>query len=214
MKVAALYVDAAGIYAGLPNVDTWDVQRDARCYGGPYPVVAHPPCERWCRYWHGSPIKPHVHQRGDDKGCFAAALACVRVFGGVLEHPAYSSAWLTFSLQRPLPFGGWVVADTYGGWTCQVEQGHYGHVSRKVTWLYAVDTCRPRLNWCQAPQRIDPVALKRYGYERARRTGVLSMVDGSPAVKKQRRGATPVRFRNLLIRMALSCYVQQEEAEL
>ena len=27
-------------------------------------------------------------------------------------------------------------ADMLGGWTCYVEQGHYGHESRKPTWLY------------------------------------------------------------------------------
>jgi len=47
--VAALYVQANGCYKGLPDVDPWDEVRDARKYDGPYPVVAHPPCSRWCR---------------------------------------------------------------------------------------------------------------------------------------------------------------------
>jgi hypothetical protein len=47
--IAALYVETDGCYFGLPDVDPWDEQRDARLYGGPWPVVAHSPCERWGR---------------------------------------------------------------------------------------------------------------------------------------------------------------------
>ena len=49
MKVAALYVETNGVYYGLPDVDPWDEERDARLYDGPWPVVAHPPCARWVR---------------------------------------------------------------------------------------------------------------------------------------------------------------------
>lgn len=84
--VAALYVEAGGCYYGLPNVDCWDEARDARLYDGPWPVVAHPPCERWGKYWGGSPtVIARTGQRktkGDDGGCFEAALASVRQWGG------------------------------------------------------------------------------------------------------------------------------------
>ena len=56
--IAALYVEKGGCY-DMPGIDLWDIERDARLYEGPWPVVAHPPCERWGRYWHGSPRKPH-----------------------------------------------------------------------------------------------------------------------------------------------------------
>lgn len=49
MKVAALYVETNGVYADLPDVELWDEARDARLYAGPWPVVAHPPCGRWCQ---------------------------------------------------------------------------------------------------------------------------------------------------------------------
>lgn len=94
--IAALYVEMDGCYSGLAGVDAWDVTRDARGYAGPWPVVAHPPCQRWGRFWHGSTRKPHQFKLGDDGGCFAAALNAVRTWGGVLEHPADSHAWRHF----------------------------------------------------------------------------------------------------------------------
>lgn len=89
--IAALFVDRAGIYASVPGVDTWDESRDARLYAGPHPVVAHPPCTRWCRLA-GLVEARWGYKRGDDGGCFASALASVRKWGGVLEHPAYSDS--------------------------------------------------------------------------------------------------------------------------
>jgi hypothetical protein len=80
--IAALYVAASGVYFGDQGVDPWDEARDARLYAGPHPVVAHPDCKRWGRYWHGAPNKPHQFKLGDDGGCFAAALAAVRKWGG------------------------------------------------------------------------------------------------------------------------------------
>lgn len=60
--IAALFVENGGCYSGLlapVGVDAWDESRDARKYDGPHRVVAHPPCQRWGRYWHGSVRKPH-----------------------------------------------------------------------------------------------------------------------------------------------------------
>ena len=101
MDVAALFVETAGAYFGVPGVDPWDEPRDARKYAGHQPVVAHPPCQRWGRYWHGAPNKPHQFRLGEDGGCFAAALTAVRNYGGVLEHPADSHAWGWFGLKKP-----------------------------------------------------------------------------------------------------------------
>ena len=134
--IAALFVTKGGCYFGLPDVDPWDETRDARLYAGPWPVVAHPPCSRWCRLA-GLVEARWGHKRGEDGGCFASALASVRRWGGVLEHPAYSDAWGAFGIARPPRTGGWVPADGSGGWTCHVEQGRYGHPAKKATWLYA-----------------------------------------------------------------------------
>lgn len=187
------------MYFGLDNVDPWDVTRDARLYAGPHRVVAHPPCQRWGRFWHGSTRKPHQYKLGDDAGCFESALNAVRTWGGVLEHPADSHAWRAFGLNRPMRGEGWIKADDGGGHTCYVEQGHYGHISRKPTWLYAVGTHLPELNWSRLPQRLDPRMLERYGYEKARRIGVVALIGGKR--KTEIRNATPVAFRDVLLQM-------------
>jgi hypothetical protein len=71
--IAALYVETGGVYYGLPDVDPWDEERDARLYAGPWPVVAHPPCNRY------SKLATFRRQRdGNDGGCFRAALDAVR----------------------------------------------------------------------------------------------------------------------------------------
>ncbi len=202
--IAALYIEPEGVYANQPGVDAWCEMRDARCYAGPYPVVAHPPCQRWGRFWHGSTRKPHRYTLGDDGGCFASALASVRRWGGVLEHPADSHAWKHFGLIPPERHAGWKPAGD-GGWNCYVEQGHYGHMSRKPTWLYVhgvpLDKL-PELNWSKGKQRLHPTALARYGYEKARRIGMTAMVGGKDKTKI--RNATPPAFRDVLIAMARS----------
>lgn len=196
--IAALFVEKDGCYFDLPNVEPWDIDRDARTYAGPHPVVAHPPCQRWGRYWGGAPRKPHQYRLGDDEGCFAAALFAVRTFGGVLEHPADSWAWNWFGLETPRS-DGWKAADGMGGFTCSVEQGHYGHMSRKKTWLYAHSIPLPELRWGRSEQRIHPIALAKHGYAKARRIGMMAMVGGKDKTKI--RNATPAEFRDLLLSM-------------
>lgn len=200
--IAALYVEADGVYAGLPGVDCWDVGRDARRYPGPFPVVAHPPCTRWGRFAKGPPTSPGTYTVGADDGCFREALAAVRRWGGVLEHPADSKAWPAFGIVKPPRNGGWWPADHVGGWTCYVEQGHYGHFSRKPTWLYAVGCDLPALIWGPAEQRLPAYAVERYGYAKARRIGVMAAVGGKHKTKI--RNATPVEFRDVLLTMARS----------
>ena len=106
--IAALFVETDGCYFGLPGVDAWDEKRDARLYAGPWPVVAHPDCKRWGRFWHGSTRKPHQFKLGDDGGCFEAAFRAVNKFGGVLEHPADSHAWRAFGILKPERGESWI----------------------------------------------------------------------------------------------------------
>ncbi len=196
--VAALFVETNGCYFGLPNVDPWDRERDARSYAGPHPVVAHPPCERWGRYWGGAPATWPRLKMGDDNGCFAAALAAVRKFGGVLEHPEGSHAWRHFELNLPPRKGGWVVADWQGGWTCCIEQGWYGHRARKATWLYAHGIELPSLNWGSAPG--DFVRLEEGFHSKEERARAIK-TGACQRLSKKQRAASPAEFRDLLISM-------------
>lgn len=191
MTVAALYVDPRGCYAGIDDVDCWGEERDARLYVGPHPVVAHPPCARW------SQLAKVVEacggkSRHDDDGCFASALASVRRWGGVLEHPASSEAWFVFDLPRPPSSGGWV-RGFCGGWSCYVEQGRYGLPARKGTWLYAHGVALSRMKW-------------GFGYagDLVVTTGGARHNDRGRGMKKSERSATSAAFRDVLLEMARS----------
>lgn len=93
--------------------------------------------------------------------------------------------------------------DVLGGWCCRVEQGFYGHNSRKPTWLYAVGVKDlPSLHWGNGEQRLDPVMLQRHGYEKARRVGITAMAGGKR--KTEIRNATPPEFRDVLLAIARS----------
>lgn len=204
--IAALFVSANGHYVGLDGVDPWDEARDARTYAGPFPVVAHPPCQRWGKFHAGQPLAIKLtgvrKKKGDDNGCFAAALASVRRWGGVLEHPCDSHAWPHFGLTKPPRTGGWVPADNQGGWTCCVEQRGYGHYARKPTWLYVHGCARPELKWGKTQVRLDPVIVARIGLKRAQRRGEVGGRGGG--TDSAARIDTPAPFRDLLIQIARS----------
>ncbi len=209
--IAALYVETGGSYFGIDGIDPWDENRDARKYNGPYPVVAHPPCQRWGKMWMGSPsYVAKTGQRkikGDDGGCFKAALASARKWGGVIEHPHGSHAWAHFGLNKPPRKGGWVNADEYGGMTCCVEQGRYGHWMRKPTLLLAYKTITPELDWGVSKPNYPQWAIDRYGIERVKRMGEIAFKGGG--VDNKHRIGTPVEFRDLLI--AIVRTAQQKE---
>lgn len=188
--IAALFVDPCGVYAALPDVEVWDEERDARKYAGPWPVVAHPPCHLWVNFaalnfkcYGGEHNRP-----GNDGGCFASALASVRRFGGVLEHPAGSNAWPAHGLPRPHSVAGWSEDPNHpGAWTCEVWQSAYGHQARKRTWLYHVRTSKPEeLNWGREPG--------------THQVGWFDRI--KPILTKSQASATPISFRNVLIRIA------------
>ncbi len=210
IKVAALFVDKRGPYWNREGVDAWDIERDARKYDGPWPVVAHPPCERWGRYWSGGPSARVRRTKGDDGGCFEAALAAVRQWGGVIEHPEASHAFRHFGLTIPLKSGGWHVSELgRDSWTSCVEQGHYGHPARKATWLYYVGDNPPDLIWGKS----SGVRLDEGFHSKAERDAARAA--GQRPVKRLstvQNIVTPPAFAELLISLARLARPAQEQA--
>jgi hypothetical protein len=130
MSVAVLFARADSVYKTMPDVDVYDIERDARTYAGPLPVVAHPPCRTW-----GTLAHLFKHPEGE-RQLAPWAVDQVRKFGGVLEHPAKSRLWPELGL----PEIGKV--DAFGGWTLAIKQSDFGHRAEKKTRLYIVG-CNP-----------------------------------------------------------------------
>ena len=190
--IAALFVHKDGAYFGLPTVDPWDKSRDARTYNGSDPVVAHPPCNLWVRFakinfirWGGEHNRP-----GNDKGCFAAALAAVRRCGGVLEHPAQSYAWRKYELPKPLGIG-WQQTSCEGEWVCEVWQSAYGHAARKRTWLFYKGPRPPEMNWDR------PAGTHQIGFHDQR-----GKARNKPTISGKKASATPMAFLDMLLVLA------------
>lgn len=192
VSVAALFVQPDGCYTDVPGVDAWPESRDARRYRGPWPVVAHPPCQLWGPFapinykrWGGEHNRP-----GNDGGCFAAALRAVRSFGGVLEHPARTRAWGAHGLTPPCGVGWQKTID--GGWVCEVWQSAYGHKANKATWLYFVGESRPaEMRWAR------PIGTHQIGGHDQR-----GKAKNKPTVSKREASATPLEFRDALLALA------------
>lgn len=198
VHVAALFVDPRGPYPELLGADhCWDVSRDARTYAGPWPVVAHPPCQLWVNFaalnfkrYGGEHNRP-----GNDGGAFAFALRTVRTFGGVLEHPAGSKAWEAHgvrTLSSNCSEHRWYCNHAgFDGkqaeWVCEVWQSAYGHRARKRTWLLWVGRGRPpEMRW-----------------ERPSGTAQVGWFDRiKPTLSKRAASASPLAFAQALIELA------------
>ena len=186
--IAALYVDRGGPYWNRAGVDAWDIERNAKLYDGPWPVVAHPPCGPWGRLRHLSTKQ--------DPECGLRAVAQVRAFGGVLEHPQDSRLFDVLRLPRPgeLP-------DAYGGRTVLVSQCDFGHVARKWTWLYCV-RCFPT---GPMPPRREPTHWVSGGRGRVgAKRKTTPVPDGIKVCSAQQRRRTPPAFADWLIALAES----------
>lgn len=198
--VAALYVERGGPYWNLEGVDAWDKERDARLYAGPYPVVAHPPCQLWVNFaalnykrYGGEHNRP-----GNDGGCFESALSSVRRWCGVLEHPAGSRAWGTFGLPKPCGVGWqrsieWVDGEAHEAYVCEVWQSAYGHRARKRTWLYYVGFRPIEMRWNARPGDAQVGWFDR----------------NKPTLSKREASATPIEFRDALLELARNSAVER-----
>lgn len=158
VEVAALFVRKDSAYKAIAGVDAWDVMRNAAHWPGGLPVVAHPPCSQW------GGLRKMARVDHEEKYQAITALAFVREFGGVLEHPRRSSLWAHKCM--PLPDTG---VDRYGGYTIEIDQWHWGHVANKPTWLYIVGCERDYLPpMPHRPGKSDRVISTGHGLRKER----------------------------------------------
>lgn len=185
--IAALFVSRRGPYWDRPGVDAWDEKRDARKYDGSHPVVAHPPCGRWCQMAKLVEAR-YGYKAGEDGGCFESALANVLRCGGVLEHPAFTKAWERYGLVAPQ--GHFWQRTVMGYWVCQVSQCAYGCRARKLTWLlYSGDVPPAELDW-STPEHTGRVG------------GCENRGLGAPRIYSAEASRTPEPFAQELIDLA------------
>jgi len=185
MTVAVLFARADSNYKLLPGVEVFDMERDARTYDGPYPVVAHPPCRAWGR------LRAFAKPRPDERNLGRLAVALVREFGGVLEHPESSKLWDSQKLPKPGE------RDSYGGWTLAAPQKWWGHRAEKKTWFYVVG-CEPK----------DIPRMPFVMGEATHTVGLFSGRDRSrarPEIGKAEREHTPPQLATWLVELAEKC---------
>lgn len=180
--VSILFARQDSIYKALPGCDVWDIDRDARTFDGPGPVVAHPPCRAWGR------LRAFANPRPDERNLGRLAVALVREFGGVLEHPAGSTLWA--AQKMPLPGR----RDQFGGWTLQAPQKWWGHKAEKETWFYVVG-CEPG----------DIPALPIVLGEASHVIQSRKRQDHRPHVSKAEREHTPIELAKWLVELARRC---------
>jgi len=162
----------------------WDETRDATRWPGGAPVIAHPPCAQWAR------LRKFARENQETKAHALYALAQVRRWTGVLEHPIGSTLWSAAKLPRPGEL------DDHGGFTLVVDQFWFGHPAQKRTWLYVCGI---------APADVPPIPFK-LGYpthfikpSRARR-------GSAPTTGRRFREGTPPDFAQWLIELARRGY--------
>jgi len=175
---SALFVRSDSIYKVL-GLDCWDAERDALKWPGGNQVIAHPPCRAWG-------VLSHMAKPNPAEMWLAPwAAEQVRIWGGVLEHPAGSRL---FNYLPPL--NGF--QDDFGGFTIEVDQYHFGHVANKPTRFYicGID-----------PSELPPIP-HRPGKGKKSMTG---QVPGTDRCTQYEREYTPELLAGWLVEIATSC---------
>lgn len=142
VTVAILCAARKSVYHELPDVDVYDLDRDARTFPGGMPIVAHPPCRAWSRL---AKNMGHVPIQAE----IELGLWCcqqLRECGGIMEQPRGSLLFCE---------AGFPDSDI---WITEVHQVWWGYPMRKATWL-AFCGIDPR---AVAP----PLRLHPRGYDR------------------------------------------------
>lgn len=183
MKIPVLFAETDGVYFRMPEVEPFDIERDARTWQGGCAVVAHPPCAQWGAF--ARRARPDLAE----KDLAPWAVQQVRRWGGVLEHPAGSALWRACGLPRPGED-----PDQHGGFTLSVAQFCWGHRAEKWTWLYVVGVQLHDVP--VAPPRIgDPAFV-------IGDSGRASSGNKRREIPKKERHRTPAPFAAWLVELA------------
>lgn len=183
--ISVLFARADSIYKTFTGVDVWDIDRDALNWPGGNPVVCHPPCRAWASLRHCAKPRP------GEKDLAIWAIAQVRKWGGVLEHPRRTTLWQV----ARLPEVGKV--DEFGGFTLIVDQFWWGHRAQKSTKLYV----------CGCKRGDIPKMPLKLG-EAPCTVGLWSGRDKlrcRPSIGKKEFESTPPLFAEWLIDLASRC---------
>lgn len=121
------FVAKNSYYHLLPNLDLFDLRRNALSTVSNAPAIYHPPCRSWGRLRQFAKTPSGEH--------WLAVWSVLRIwrYGGVLEHPAGSKLWSFMNLARPGQR-----YDSHGGFSVSLNQSWFGYPAKKNTWLYVV----------------------------------------------------------------------------
>ncbi|WP_444931530.1 hypothetical protein [Microbulbifer sp. SSSA002] len=178
-KIAVLFARQDSNYKSIEGVDVWDAERDARRWPGGSSLIAHPPCRLWGR------LRQFAKGSEDEKELAIFAIGKIQKWGGVLEHPAYSTLWKSEGL--PLPGS----RDQFDGWTLPVHQHWWGHRAEKATWLYVVG--------------VEPKDMPEIPLVLGKATHCIRPTKSYPrlpSVTKAEREHTPIDFAHWLVEVA------------
>ena len=179
-RVAVLYARRDSVYRLFSLCEVFDVERDARTFGGGLPVIAHPPCRAWGQ------LRTFAKPREDEKELAFHAIEQVRKFGGILEHPLRSTFWDA----AKVPSAGRI--DEYGGFRFPICQHWFGHRAEKPTYLYVCGV---------QPKEVPPTPFTI----REASHVIESRSRRRPAVTKSEREHTPLMLASWLVRLAVNC---------
>jgi hypothetical protein len=192
-SVAVLFARTDSIYKTMPACDVYDAERDAMTFPGGLPVVAHPPCRLW------GALAAFSKAPAAERELAIWAVEQVRVWGGVLEHPANSRLWGACALPRP------GARDEWGGVTLAISQWWWGHRAEKWTWLYLCG--------------IDPREVPELPYKIGEASHVIANSKNRQRarhrleVTKRERDATPPELAEWLVMTAQLCGQQARAAQ-
>lgn len=132
MTCPVLFTRKNSPYLAL-GCDCYDIDRDALSWSGGQPAIFHPPCRSWGQLSHIAKPRP------GERELALWAMAKVRQYGGVLEHPINSALWSESGCLS------WGICDDFGGVLIPCYQSSFGHRAPKLTGLYMVGVAIPEI---------------------------------------------------------------------